>query len=240
MSATKKPQAPAKKTATPAAAKKSVAAPAAAKKTAKKSVATTSDTKAKPALGEAPIVSFPDARAFSTWLAAQHASSRGVWLRLAKKDSGVASVTYPEAVEAALSWGWIDGQKQRGDEASWLQKFTPRSARSIWSQINREKALAMIADGRMHPPGLVEVERAKQDGRWEAAYEPASRAKVPDDLAAALAENTRASAFFGKLDAANRYAVLFRVHTAKKPETRTKRITQLVEMLAREERIHER
>ena len=187
---------------------------------------------------ELPTLSFETPRAFSDWLVDHHASSPGIWLRLARKGSGTASITYAEALEVALAWGWIDGQKRRGDEVSWLQKFTPRGARSVWSRINREKALALIEGGAMQPAGLAEVERAKQDGRWDVAYDPPSRATVPDDLRAALAENARAMAFFQTLDAKNRYAVLWRVQTAKKVETRQKRIAALVAMLAREEKLH--
>lgn len=198
----------------------------------------TSTTKKVAHAAELPTLSFANPRAFSDWLADHHASSRGVWLRLARKASGTASVTYAEAIEVALAWGWIDGQKQRGDETSWLQKFTPRGAKSVWSKINREKALALIEAGAMRPAGLAEVERAKQDGRWDAAYDPQSRATVPDDLQAALAENAAAAAFFRTLDAKNRYAVLWRVQTAKKAETRQKRIAALVAMLARGEKVH--
>ena len=187
---------------------------------------------------EAPTVSFATPALWAEWLAAHHAASRGVWLKLAKKGSGVASVTYAEALEVALTWGWIDGQKRAHDDAAWLQKFTPRGAKSLWSQVNRDKALALIASGAMMPPGLAEVERAKGDGRWDAAYEPQSRATVPDDLAAALATNPRAAAFFATLNGANRYAVLFRVHNSKKPETRAKNVARFVEMLARHEKLH--
>lgn len=187
---------------------------------------------------ELPTLSFATPRAFSDWLADHHASSRGLWLRLAKKTSGTASITYAEAVDVALAWGWIDGQKQRGDEASWLQRFSPRGAKSVWSKINRDKALALIEAGAMQPAGLAEVERAKQDGRWDVAYDPPSRAMVPDDLQAALAKDPRAAAFFLTLDARNRYAVLWRVQTAKKVETRQKRIAGLVAMLARGEKVH--
>lgn len=197
----------------------------------------TSKKKVAPA-AELPTLSFATPRAFSDWLADYHGSSRGVWLKLAKKGAGTASINYAEAVDVALSWGWIDGQKQSSDEASWLQKFTPRGAKSMWSKINREKALALIDAGAMQPAGLAEVERAKQDGRWEVAYDPPSRATVPDDLQAALAENPRAAAFFRTLDARNRYSVLWRVQTAKKAETRQKRIAELVAMLARGEKVH--
>lgn len=188
--------------------------------------------------GELPIISFPTPSAWSAWLESNHASSRGLWLRLAKKASGIPSVTYPEAVDVALAWGWIDGLKRSFDDTSWIQKFTPRGAKSLWSKINREKALALIASGQMKPSGLAEVERAKLDGRWEAAYDAQSNATVPDDLAAAFAASPRAAAFFATLNAANRYAVLFRVQTAKKAETRARRIEQLVEMLGRHEKLH--
>lgn len=187
---------------------------------------------------ELPTLAFATSRAFADWLAAHHASSRGIWLRFAKKASGKASITYPEAIDVALAWGWIDGQKQRGDEGWWLQRFTPRGAKSVWSKINRDKALALIKAGAMKPAGLAEVERAKKDGRWDVAYDPPSRASVPDDLQAALAKNARAAAFFLTLDARNRYAVLWRVQTAKKVETRQKRIAQFVAMLARGEKLH--
>ena len=198
----------------------------------------TSVTKKAEHAAELPTLSFATPRAFSDWLADYHASSRGIWLRLAKKASGTVSITYPEAIDVALAWGWIDGQKQRGDETSWLQKFTPRGAKSMWSRINREKALALIKSGAMQPAGLAEVERAKLDGRWDAAYDPPSRATVPADLEAALAKNARAAAFFKALNAGNRYAVLWRVQTAKKAETRQKRIAGLVAMLARGEKLH--
>ena len=187
---------------------------------------------------ELPTFSFATPRAFSDWLAVHHASSGGIWLRLAKKASGTASISYAEAIDVALAWGWIDGKKQRGDDASWLQKFTPRGAKSMWSKINREKALALIEAGAMQPAGLAELERAQQDGRWDVAYDPPSRATVPDDLQAALEKNARAAAFFQTLDAGNRYAVLWRVQTAKKVETRQKRIAALVAMLARGEKLH--
>lgn len=187
---------------------------------------------------ELPTLSFATPRAFADWLARHHASSRGIWIRIAKKASGAASITYAEAIDVALAWGWIDGQKQRADSASWLQKFTPRGAKSVWSKINRQKALALIEAGTMQPPGLAEVERAKKDGRWDAAYDPPSRAAVPDDLQAALDRNARAAAFFRTLDARNRYAVLWRVQTAKRAETRQKRIAAFVAMLARGEKVH--
>lgn len=185
-----------------------------------------------------PTLAFATPKAWDAWLARNHASSTGLWLKLAKKASGSPSVTYPEALTVALTWGWIDGQKQGHDDTHWLQKFTPRRPKSLWSKINRDKALALIASGAMKPAGLAEVERAQADGRWDAAYAGSKTITVPDDLAAALAENRAAAEYFATLNAANRFAVLFRVHTAKKAETRAKRIAQLVEMLARGERLH--
>jgi len=186
-----------------------------------------------------PIVLFQDQTAFLTWLSANGASCTGAWLQLAKKAPGApTTVTYSEAVEAALIHGWIDGQKRSFDEVTFLQRFTPRSRRSIWSIINRGKAEALIAAGRMLPAGLAEVERAKADGRWANAYAGARTIEVPDDLRAALDANPSAAAFFAKLDGANRYAVLFRVHGAKPPATRARRIEQLVAVLGRGEKVH--
>jgi len=191
-----------------------------------------------------PILSLPTSAAWRAWLRAHHARSPGVFLRIPKTSktsvAGHAALTYATALEAALAWGWIDGQKRPGDETSWLQKFSPRGARSTWSKINRDKATALIAAGAMQPPGLAEVERAQRDGRWDAAYDSPRRAAVPEDLAAALAANPRAAAFFATLDAANRYSVLFRIQTPKKPETRAKRIEHFVAMLARHEKVHDR
>ena len=183
-------------------------------------------------------LSFGDARAFAAWLANHYGSCDGLWLKLPKKGAGVPSVSYAEAVEAALAWGWIDGQKQRLDDQFWLQKFCPRGARSLWSKINRDKANALIAAKKMMPPGMLEVERAKRDGRWDAAYDSPSSSKVPDDLRAALEGNARAAAFFATIDATNRYAILWRIQTAKKPETRARRVGELVAMLARRELLH--
>jgi uncharacterized protein YdeI (YjbR/CyaY-like superfamily) len=187
---------------------------------------------------EIAVVSFPDAEEWSAWLASFHQSSSGVWLKIAKKVSGSPSVTYAEAIEVALIWGWIDGQKEAFDEVWWLQKFTPRGIRSMWSKINREKATALIAAGRMMPSGLAEVERAKKDGRWDRAYESQKGALVPEDLAMALAGNPLAQKFFATLEAHNRYAILWRVHNAKNAETRARRIAQFVEMLAKGEKLH--
>jgi uncharacterized protein YdeI (YjbR/CyaY-like superfamily) len=185
-----------------------------------------------------PVQHFVRQEDWANWLAENHESSLGVWLRLAKKGSDVQSVSYDEAVEAALCFGWIDGQKQACDEQFWLQKFTRRSDKSIWSKINRDKALALIKTGKMKPAGLHEVERAKSDGRWDAAYDSASKATVPGDFQSALNSNTRAKNFFATLDSRNRYAILFRIQTVKKAETRAKKITQFVEMLERHEKVH--
>jgi uncharacterized protein YdeI (YjbR/CyaY-like superfamily) len=187
----------------------------------------------------APEMSFADRDRWAAWLASNHQRSRGLWLRLAKGPAAPRrSLTYAEAVEVALIHGWIDGQKKSGDAGSWLQKFTPRGPKSLWSKINCGKAEGLIAAGRMHAAGLAAVARAKEDGRWAAAYDSSSRATVPDDLAAALDANAKARDAFATLNAANRYAILFRVHTAKKAETRARRIEKLVAMLARGERLH--
>ncbi len=183
-------------------------------------------------------LAFVDARAFAAWLAKNHASSTGVWLKLAKKGAGVASVSYAEAVDVALAWGWIDGQKKARDARFWLQRFCPRGKRSLWSKINCDKATRLIAGGAMQPSGLAEVERAKADGRWDAAYDAPSRMTVPDDFAAALAKNARAAKFFSTIDATNRYAILWRVQTAKKADTRARRIAEFVAMLARRELLY--
>ena len=185
-----------------------------------------------------PTLPFANKKKWADWLAKQHDKSAGVWLKLAKRDSGISSITYEEALDVALCYGWIDGQKKGFDDKYWLQKFTPRGPKSIWSKINREKAEALIASGEMKPSGLAAIERAKENGQWEKAYESQSRASVPDDLQAALDRNPKAKAFFATLNSVNRYAIVFRVHNAKKPETRAKRIQQFVAMLERHEKIH--
>jgi uncharacterized protein YdeI (YjbR/CyaY-like superfamily) len=187
-----------------------------------------------------PLLSFATASAWSEWLATHHASSRGLWLKIAKKKSGSTSLTYAEALDGALAWGWIDGQKATFNDVWWLQRFTPRRAKSAWSKINRAKVETLIAAGTMAAPGLAEVERAKRDGRWDRAYDGARSSSVPADVVAAFARNARARAFFETLDAANRYAILYRVQTAKKPETRAERITRFVALCARHETIHPR
>lgn len=175
---------------------------------------------------------------WSVWLAVNHASSAGIWLCLAKKASGAPSVTYAEALEVALCYGWIDGQKKSRDDLSWLQKFSPRGPRSIWSKINRTKAEQLIERGDMQPAGLAAVKQAKANGQWDAAYDSQSTASVPDDLQAALEQNPDALAFFATLNSRNRYAILHRIQTAKQPETRARRIAQFVEMLERGETLY--
>jgi uncharacterized protein YdeI (YjbR/CyaY-like superfamily) len=191
-----------------------------------------------PAPAALPVLSFAQQKEWAAWLKANHDQSPGVWLQLAKKGAGIASVSYDEVIEVALCFGWIDGQKKAHGDQYWLQKMTPRAGKSIWSKINREKALALIESGKMKPAGLKEVERAKGDGRWDAAYDSASTATVPEDFQSALERNARARKFFATLDSANRYAILFRIQTAKKAETRAKRIAQFVEMLQRHEKVH--
>ena len=181
---------------------------------------------------------FKSAKAFEAWLKKHHATSDGLWLQIAKKGADEPSVTYPEAVELALCWGWIDGQKKGLDDQHFLQRFTPRRARSIWSKINVDKVAALIEAGRMQASGQAQIDAAKADGRWVKAYDGARTSTVPDDLLAALDATPKAKAFFATVNATNRYAVLWRVQTAVKPETRAKRIAQLVEMLARGEVVH--
>ena len=177
-------------------------------------------------------------KCWTNWLARHHAGSPGVWLQIAKKDSGLASIAYPEALEAALCQGWIDGQKKSLDAQSWLQKFTPRRPKSIWSKVNRDKAMALMAAGQMQAAGLAEVERAKADGRWDAAYDAQGTAAIPEDLAILLAGRPAARTFFEALDSRNRYAILFRLQTARKSATRERRLMLFVDMLSRGEKIH--
>ena len=185
-----------------------------------------------------PELAFPDQEAFEAWLEEHHATAPGLWIRIAKKASGIPTVTAAQAIETCLCFGWIDGQRRAGDETTFLQRYTPRRSRSKWSKINREKVERLIAEGRVRPSGLAEVERAKADGRWDAAYDSPSRIQVPDDLQRALDAEPRAKAEFAQLDSTNRYAILYRVHDAKRPETRARRIATFVEMLARGERLH--
>lgn len=179
-----------------------------------------------------PIIAFPSQAAFEKWLAKNHTSTTGFWMKIGKKGNPEPSITYAEAVEAGLIYGWIDGQKAAYDELWFLQRFTPRRRQSQWSKVNRDKVDALVAAGRMQPSGLREVEAAKADGRWERAYSGQATAKVPDDLQAALDQNKQAADAFQTLRASDRYAILYRVETAKRAETRSRRIAQFVEMLA--------
>jgi uncharacterized protein YdeI (YjbR/CyaY-like superfamily) len=185
-----------------------------------------------------PVLGFPDQAALEAWLEAEHASAPGLYVKLAKKGAGVPSVTYAELVESALCFGWIDGRSNRLDDRFYLQRITPRRARSVWSQKNVEAVAALTAAGRMRPAGLAAVEAAKADGRWERAYAGSATITVPDDLAAALAAEPAAQQAFEALDGTNRYAVLWRVHTAATDATRAKRIEALVRMLGEGRRPH--
>ena len=179
---------------------------------------------------------FVSREAWEAFLEERHATSDGLWLKIAKKGSGIESVTYDQAVEVALCYGWIDGQVRRFDESYYLQRFTPRRPRSKWSKVNREKVAELIERDEMKDAGLREVERAKADGRWDAAYDPPSTAAVPDDLLRELEKNEQAREFFSELDRRNRYAILYQIQDAKRPETRARRIARYVAMLAEREK----
>ncbi len=190
--------------------------------------------------GSAPgaVRGFKTRKEFAAWLDKNHKTSPALWVRMARKGSGIKSITYAEGVEVALCYGWIDAQKLPESETAWLQRFMPRRSRSIWSKVNREKALALIANGQMTQAGLVEIERAKTDGRWEAAYDSQAGASVPPDFEEALERHPKAKAFFNSISAANRYAITWRLQTAKKAETRAKRMRRFIEMLEKGETLH--
>jgi len=185
-----------------------------------------------------PIIVFEHQRAWEDWLSRNHREAAGVWLRIAKKGSKIRSLTHAEALDSALCFGWIDAQKKPESADAWLQRFTPRGKRSIWSKINCQKASALIECGRMRDRGLEEVLRAKTDGRWEQAYDSPRNATVPDDFQAALDKSARAKAFFATLESRNRYAILFRIQTVKRAETRARKITEFISMLEKHEKIH--
>jgi uncharacterized protein YdeI (YjbR/CyaY-like superfamily) len=187
---------------------------------------------AMPGMHDDPVIHAKDAKSFDAWLKKNHASVDGIWLALAKKASAKTSVSYVEAVEVALCWGWIDGQKKKLDDDFSLQRFTPRRPRSKWSKLNVDRVAKLVKDKRMQPSGMAEVDRAKADGRWDNAYDPQSTMEVPPDFAAALRKNKVAAANFDVLNRSNRFAILFRIHDAKKPETRAARIDKFVAMLA--------
>jgi uncharacterized protein YdeI (YjbR/CyaY-like superfamily) len=185
-----------------------------------------------------PILAFAEARAFDAWLESQGATAPGLWLKLAKKGAPEPTLTRSEAIDAALCHGWIDGQLDAYDDHYWLIRFTPRKPRSKWSELNRRRATELLAEGRMRPAGLAQIETAKTDGRWDVAYAPASRAEPPPDLVAALDANPKAAAFFATLTGANRYAILYRIGAVKTPEARARKIAQFVAMLERGETLH--
>ena len=193
------------------------------------------DTKA--VADDLPLLEFASAEAFATWLEGQPEAA-GAWLKMAKKGAPRLTISYAEALEVAICFGWIDGQKGAIDEHFWRQRFTPRSAASRWSKINTDKAEALITAGRMRPAGLREVERARADGRWDRAYAGQAAIEVPDDLLSALAANDGAREFFATISRVNRYAILYRITSVKKPETRARKIAQYVAMLAAGETIH--
>jgi uncharacterized protein YdeI (YjbR/CyaY-like superfamily) len=185
-----------------------------------------------------PKLTFATQEEWEAWLENNGSTASGVWLRLAKKSAAEPTISYAQALESALCYGWIDGQKKAENEHYFVQRFTPRRARSIWSKINTAKAEALIASGRMRPAGLLEVDRAKGDGRWDAAYSSASTSTIPDDLQQALDANPKAREFFLTLNSTNRYAILFRIQTVKKAETRARKIAQYIEMLGKGEKLH--
>ncbi len=185
-----------------------------------------------------PIISFETQQDWERWLTEHYSGTEGLWLKIAKKEAGISTVNYAEALESAICYGWIDGQKASFDDKYWLQKFTPRRAKSIWSKVNCTKALALLAEGRMQPAGIRQVELAKADGRWELAYESQSKITIPDDFQRELDNNPKAQEFFTTLNSVNRYAILFRIQTAKKPATRSARISSFIEMLSNNQKIY--
>lgn len=187
---------------------------------------------------ELPTLTFKNQKAWATWLDKNHTKSSGIWLRIGKKGSPIKSVSYLEAIEVALCYGWIDGQKEKFDSSSWLQKFTPRGEKSIWSSINRGKAKVLIRSGQMKPAGMKAVELARKNGRWEGAYDSPARSKIPSDFQTELDHNPDAQSFFDTLNRQNRYAILFRIQTAKKAETRARKIEQFIRMLMNQEKLY--
>lgn len=189
-------------------------------------------------LGGLPICLFAYQCAWEQWIDTNHEHSTGIWVKVAKKDSTITTLAYSEALEVALCYGWIDGQKKPYDQDMWLQKFTPRRSKSVWSRVNVDKVTQLIASGKMTPSGMKEVNAAKEDGRWDAAYESQRNFTVPDDFQYELEKNTQAKAFFETLNRQNRYAICYRIQTAKKPETRKARIDKFVEMLANNQKLY--
>jgi uncharacterized protein YdeI (YjbR/CyaY-like superfamily) len=191
------------------------------------------------AKGDSEIIAFPSAKEWELWLAKKHARSAGVWIRFFKKGSGIASLTHADALAFALCFGWIDGQVKKHDADSWLHKFAPRRPRSLWSKRNRELAAQLTKAGKMQPAGLKEVESAQSDGRWDRAYDSPSTMTVPQDFMKELSKNKAARKFFNTLNKANIYAIGWRLQTAKKPETRERRIKAMIEMLAAGNKFHD-
>lgn len=189
-------------------------------------------------LNTVPIIEFKTSEAFETWLIKNHDNSNGLWLKIFKKDSGKATITYAEALDVALCYGWIDGQRVAHDEQAWLQKFGPRRAKSIWSKRNTEHVARLINEGRMRPAGFDAVEKAKEDGRWGKAYDSPSKMTIPEDFLKKLSKNKKAEAFFRGLNKTNLFFIGFRLQTAKKQETREKRMKAIIEMLAKGEKLH--
>ena len=187
-------------------------------------------------LNTIPIIEFETAETFETWLVEHHENSNGLWIKIFKKDSRKKTISYAEALDVALCYGWIDGQKQAFDEQAWLQKFCPRKDKSIWSKINIGHVERLITAERMRPAGLKAVEKAKADGRWEKAYDSSSTMTIPEDFLKELSKNKEAEAFFMGLNKSNLFSIGFRLQTAKKPETRTKRMKEIIEMLAKGEK----
>jgi uncharacterized protein YdeI (YjbR/CyaY-like superfamily) len=185
-----------------------------------------------------PIISFATQQNWEAWLKEHYTATKGMWLKIAKKDTGTPSLSYAEAVESALCYGWIDGQKAAGDEQYWLQKFTPRGPKSMWSKVNCDKATALLASDRMQPAGIRQEELSKADGRWEAAYDSQSKISIPDDFQRELDNNQKALEFFTTLNSVNRYAILLRIQTAKKPETRSARTQKFIEMLSNNQKLY--
>ena len=187
---------------------------------------------------EPEIILFQNIDNWKEWLEKNHKNSDGIWMQIAKKNKEIKSIDYQEGLEVALCYGWIDGQKKSYDDNSWLQKFTPRRAKSIWSKVNKDKVELMIKNGKMQASGLAEIEKVKQNGMWDNAYESQKNITVPEEFKTELDNNERAKIFFESLNSSNRYSFLFRIHTAKKPETKTKKIKQFIEMLEKGETFH--
>ena len=184
------------------------------------------------------IISFKNSKEFNDWLPKNYSSSNGIWLRFFKKDSDIPSINHDEALDEALCFGWIDGQLKKFDTKSWLQKFTPRRPRSIWSKKNAERAEQLILEKRMKPAGLKEIDLAKEDGRWDKAYDSQKNIQVPEDFLKRLSKNSKAKKFFETLNSANKYSIVWRLQTAKKSETRERRMIKILEMLSKGEKFH--